>query len=149
MATQQNVEPRSQFQEVERLGHVVVAARTQATHSLVHSRERTQDQHRRFDPGRSQCRQYAKTVEPTGQHAVEDDRIVGIGGRLQQAFSPRAGTVHGEPVVTQRGADLACSLRVVFDDQNPSHFTHRTLRQPPHRQNGCYEVCCKARFARL
>ena len=147
MAAQQDVQPRGEFEEIERLGHVVVAASAQATHPLVHCRESAQDQHRSLDAGCPQRRQHAEAVEPTRQHAVEHDCIVRFGGGLQQALTPGRGSIRREAVVAQRGGDFVCCLCVVLYDENSSHRIHPVF-MGRHRHCVHCKVGCKSRFAR-
>ena len=126
-ATQQDVEPRCELEEVERLGHIVVAASAQTADPLVHGGECAQDQYRCLDPSRPQRREHTKPVEPARQHAVENDRVVGIGGGFQQSLASGRGTIDREAVVAQRGADLARCRRIVLYHENSSHVVHRPL----------------------
>ena len=72
---QQRAQPGLQFNEVERLGQVVVHAAVQPFHDVVHLRERGQHQRRCSDAGAAQG---ANQIQPVavGQPAVDDQRVM-------------------------------------------------------------------------
>lgn len=72
---QQRAQPGLQFDEVERLGQVVVRAAVQSFHDVVHLRERGQHQRGCSDAGAAQG---ANQIQPVavGQPAVDDQRVM-------------------------------------------------------------------------
>ena len=59
---QQRLDPRHQFDQRERLGQVIVAARAQSPHSIVEAAERAQHQRRGAAPLRTQPRDQIEPI---------------------------------------------------------------------------------------
>ena len=101
----------------ERLGQIIVAARTQPAHALVHVGQGADHQYRRVDALRAQGADHVESVD-IGQHAVERDHVVVAAQREFQALAAVIGAIDLERVRGQFGDDFVGRAVVVLDDED-------------------------------
>src|SRR5689334_21828902 len=118
-SSRERLDPRQQFRERERLDEVVVAARPQASHTVIDLAERADDQRRRDDPGIPQAADDGDSVH-AGQHAVDRHDGVFGGAPALESFIAVDGEVDLVAAGGQRIHELLGGLRVVLDDENAS-----------------------------
>ena len=124
-ATGEGVQARGQLDEFERFGQVVIAAGTQAAHTLVQRAQGAENQYRGADAGGAQGGKHAQTVQRARQHAVQDDDVVAVADGSDQAIAAVVGAAHFKAMVLKRCFDFSCGSDVVLDDQyvGHGHFT--------------------------
>ena len=74
LAAQQRLHAREQLDERERLGEIVIAARAQAAHAIIHIAERREHEHRRLAALLAQELHDRKPIH-VRQHAIGDDGV--------------------------------------------------------------------------
>jgi len=120
---QQHFHPCGHLIGCERLGEVVIAAGTQATHAFVHVAQRTDHQHRGIHAAVPQRRHHVDAVHAR-QHAVQGDDVVVRAAGPVQAVLAVGDPFGGQAVQVELGNDLVRGDRVVFDDQCALHPTN-------------------------
>ena len=112
----QRVEAGEQFREREGLDEIVVAAGLEPRHPVVDPAQRGQEQHRRLDAGAAQGPDEPEPVE-AGQHAVDDQHVVGFAGRQHQAGLAVGSVIDRVAMLLQAARDVGGGLGVVLDQQ--------------------------------
>ena len=116
-APRQHLDPRQQLDEGEGLGEVIVAAGAQPLHAVVDLAQRRQQQHRHRAARGAQGAQHGQPVD-LRQHAVEHQRVVGLGGGEEQAVLAVVRDVDHVPGLAQALGDETGHVGVVLDDQD-------------------------------
>ncbi len=97
-------DPGEQLLVRERLGEVVVGARSQAVHPVPYGARRRQHQH----PGQQSLRHHPAAhvvAVQAGQIAVQDEHVVGAEPQLFQGHSPAVGDIDRDRVAAQALGD--------------------------------------------
>ena len=115
---QQPAQPGDDLLQAERLGDVVVAARRDAAHPVLHGVPGGEEQHADMRQDPPHPAQYLKSVE-IRQHDVQQDRV-----RLELACRPDgAAAVRGRPdlpaLVAQHAGEQLGQAGLVVDDEHP------------------------------
>ena len=122
-AADDGVDARDQLLAVERLGHVVVGAETEAAHLALRVVLAGQDQDRRIDPGHAKLAQHLVPIH-VRQVQIEEDQVVVVELRQVDPFLAQIGDVGVEVRMGEHQLDAAGGGRIVFDEKD----THRCLQ---------------------
>ncbi len=115
-ATHHGVDAGDQLFAVERLGHVIVGAETEAADLAVHLGNAREDQDRRLHLGDAQFLEHVVTVH-VREVEVEQDDIVIIQLAQIEALFAKIGRIDIEAFGGQHELDRFCCGRLVFDQQ--------------------------------
>ncbi|MNG07588.1 hypothetical protein D3C84_908980 [compost metagenome] len=106
---------RRQFRQGKRLDQVIIGARLEALQTVVQLIAGREHDHRRFAPGIFAQALAQGIAIDAGQHDIEHDQVVMLGGRQMQARQTILRAIHGiafeSQVIGQVGQDIA----VVFN----------------------------------
>ena len=102
----QRPQPRHQLVEGERFHQVVVGAEVETADAVLCLVVGRQDQHVTIVAVAAQRRQHRESID-TGQHQVENDRIVGVGGDIGQRLFAIEGLIERKPLGLQPGGEGA------------------------------------------
>jgi hypothetical protein len=124
-AARQNFQPRGQFLQRERFGHVIVGARFEAGELLLERVARGQHQHRRVLVRlAAQLLADLDAVHP-GQGQVEHDHVELVDHGEMQAGHAVTGKIDDVPAVFQVVADIGGDVVVVLDHQHAHGHSRR------------------------
>src|SRR5262245_61651231 len=133
-AARKGMKPRQKLGEGEGLGDIVVATGLKAVDPIIDAAERRQKQHRYL---LADAAQRPHEVEPvdTREHAVDDDDVVVLGGRLKQAVPAIGEVVDRVTFLGQSLADVRRRVHVVFNDEDPHVSCSNWSLEPSFAEN--------------
>ncbi|MNI68370.1 hypothetical protein D3C73_1240600 [compost metagenome] len=120
VAPQQHFHPCGHLVGGERLGQVVVATGTQASHTLIDVGQCADHQDGRCDFQVAQGGDDGQAID-LRQHAVQGDQVVAAADGLGQAFTAIVCPIHFQTVAGEFGDDFLAGDGVVFDGQYAWH----------------------------
>ena len=100
-ASQQRLDPRFQFGQLERLGQVVVGTEVEPVHAIADLTSRGEHQHRQRLAAPAQARQHLKAIQPR-QPDVENRQRIVLAGQRQVGGDAVVQQVHGPAGAAQR-----------------------------------------------
>ena len=112
--TDNSLNPGQQFGPVKRLGQVIVGAVTQPFDFFVRFGQAGQNQHRRFDFGRTQAFEHFVSVH-VGQHQVENDDVIVIKLADFQSVFAQIRRIYDHSFFFQHGFNALRNRIVVFN----------------------------------
>jgi len=146
-ATQDGPGPGHDLRQGERLGHVVVAARSQPGHLVVGGVHGGEERHRDLDAVGAQAPGHLDAVE-VGQHHVEHDQVRRVVLGDGERGPPGVDLGDIEALVAQRGGDGVGDRPLVVDDQHPlanlvcGHVRTSGPQRVAHRWKSAAPVLC-------
>lgn len=112
-AAQQRADPREQFGEPERLGHVIVRARVEADDEIDLVGARGEHQHRQFGAARAQSAAHFQPVHP-GQPEIEHEQVDPVRGGRGEHRRAVGDDLDLVPLPVQRAGQRLGDGRIVF-----------------------------------
>ena len=125
-AANERLHAGQQFGKCKRLCQIIVAARLQAFHAVIHAGLRAEDEHGREDFVLAQLAEQRKAVE-LRQHDVEHRRVVSDRAGQRETLFTVGRMIHGEAILLQPVDDERGDLAVIFNYQHAHNSSETSV----------------------